>query len=62
MLRASEQSEGGLFNMQRVIANHPALMESFFAFASTAYLNGHLNPTQTELPYLTSAIAINCFY
>jgi hypothetical protein len=52
----------GLFNMQRVIANHPALAESFFNFATVAYFDSHLTPKQAELPYLTSAIAIDCFY
>jgi hypothetical protein len=63
LLKAMEAgNEAGLFNMQRVIANHPALAESFFSFAQVAYFNGNLSPKQAELPYLTSAIAIDCFY
>ena len=63
MLKAMEAgNDAGLFNMQRVIANHPALAESFFNFAQVTYFGAHLSPKQAELPYLTSAIAIDCFY
>ncbi len=30
--------------------------------AAIAYFDNSLNPRQRELPYLTSAIAIKCFY
>lgn len=63
LLRQMDQgTESGLYNMQRVIANHPELMQAFFGLAQTAYFSGSLTPKQAELPYLTSAIAIDCFY
>ena len=61
MLREMDQaSDTGLNNMQRTIANHPGLMRSLFDFA--AVVTGPLTKKQVELPYLTSAIAIGCFY
>lgn len=57
------QPDVGLLNVHRALANHPEAMEKFFAFAQTVYLQNSL-PTDRmrELPYLTSAIANDCFY
>lgn len=49
-------------NVQRAMANHPDLMAALFGLVEVAYFNNSLNPRQRELPYLTSAIAIDCFY
>ena len=56
------QPDVGLLNVHRALANHPTAMEQFFAFAQTVYFENSL-PTarMTELPYLTSAIANDCF-
>lgn len=64
ILAAAEHAQEGVpvLNVHRALANHPDLMESFFAFAGVAYINNSLNPRQRELPYLTSAMAIECFY
>ncbi|GAA4727739.1 hypothetical protein [Actinomycetospora chibensis] len=57
------QPDVGLLNVHRAMANHPVAMEQFFALAQTVYLQNSL-PTDRmrELPYLTSAVANNCFY
>jgi len=57
------QPEVGLLNVHRALANHPKAMEQFFALAETVYFDNSL-PTarMKELPYLTSAVANNCFY
>ena len=52
----------GILNVHRALANHPELMQSFFDFAGVAYIANSLEPRQRELPYLTSAMAIECFY
>lgn len=61
MLREMDAaSENGINNMQRTIANHPTLMRGLFEFA--AVVTGPLTRKQVELPYLTSALAMECFY
>ena len=64
LLSAVEGSRSGraVLNVHRVLANHPELMDAFNRFASVAYFHNSLNPRQRELPYLTSAVAISCFY
>lgn len=52
----------GVLNVHRALANHPDMMEAFFALASVAYIDNDLNPTQRELAYYTSAVANTCFY
>lgn len=49
-------------NVLRAMANHPDLMAALFNLAAVAYQANSLNPRQRELPYLTSAIALDCFY
>ena len=61
LLRAAAEA-GPLLNVQRALANHPDLMEAFFGLAEIAYFNGNLTPKEAELAYLTSAMAIDCFY
>jgi hypothetical protein len=57
------QPDVGLLNVHRALANHPDAMEKFFAFAETVYFQNSLpSDRMRELPYLTSAIANNCFY
>ena len=59
----SAQPEVGLLNVHRALANHPKAMEQFFALAQTVYFDNSLpTPRMRELPYLTSAVANNCFY
>ena len=57
------QPDVGLLNVHRAMANHPVAMERFFALAQTVYIENSL-PTarMRELPYLTSAVANDCFY
>lgn len=57
------QPKIGVLNVHRAMANHPEAMEHIFALLDTAYFSNSL-PTarQRELPYLTSALANNCFY
>jgi hypothetical protein len=60
---ADAQPEVGVLNVHRALANHPKAMEQFFALAETVYLQNSLpTPRMRELPYLTSAVANNCFY
>ena len=61
MLREVAAGSGiGLVNMHRTIANHPPLMRALFDFA--AVVTGPLTRKQFELTYLTSAVAMDCFY
>ncbi|WP_157646926.1 hypothetical protein [Actinomycetospora chiangmaiensis] len=57
------QPDVGLLNVHRALSNHPVAMEQFMALATTVYFDNSL-PTarMRELPYLTSAMANNCFY
>jgi hypothetical protein len=57
------QPEVGVLNVHRALANHPQAMEQLFTFLETVYFQNSLPTTrQRELPYLTSAVANNCFY
>ena len=57
------QPDVGLLNVHRAMANHPTAMEQFFALATTVYFENSLPTARLkELPYLTSAVANNCFY
>ena len=61
MLReVAEGSPIGLVNMHRTIANHPPLMRALWDFS--AVVTGPLTGKQFELTYLTSAVAMDCFY
>lgn len=64
LLSAAQDAQPGVpvLNVHRALANHPDLMEAFMKVAAIAYFDNSLNPRQRELPYLTSAIAIECFY
>jgi hypothetical protein len=61
LLRTLAGEQGGVPNVNRALANHPELLGKLAAFYSTA-MSGGLNPRQAELPYLTSAITLQCFY
>ena len=52
----------GILNVHRALANHPELMEKFFALGQVAYFDNSLNPVQRELAYYVSAVANDCFY
>lgn len=52
----------GILNVHRALANHPELMEKFFAMAQVAYFDNSLTSIQSELAYYTSAVANECFY
>ena len=57
------QPEVGILNVHRALANHPEAMEPLFALLDKAYFSNSLpDARQRELPYLTSALANNCFY
>ncbi len=64
LLAMAESAQPGVpvLNVHRALANHPDLMEAMMGMASVAYFNNSLNLRQRELPYLTSAITIGCFY
>lgn len=51
-----------VLNVLRALANHPDVLEKFLGFARAIYAANSLEPRQRELPYLTSAVAIQCFY
>ena len=60
---AQAQPDSGALNVQRALANHPVVMQKLFELVDVAYFNNSLpDPKLRELPYLTSAIANNCFY
>ncbi|MGQ0483645.1 MAG: carboxymuconolactone decarboxylase family protein [Pseudonocardia sp.] len=59
----SAQPDIGVLNVHRALANHPRAMQKFFEFAEVVYFDNSLDdPKLRELPYLTSAVANNCFY
>ena len=62
LLRSLEDAGQEILNVHRAMANHPELMEKLFTLAGSAYFGGSLNDRQRELPYLTSAVATECFY
>jgi hypothetical protein len=62
LLRGLEDAGHEILNVHRAMANHPELMGKLFDMAGSAYYGGSLNEQQRELPYLTSAIATECFY
>ena len=65
LLQAAEdaQPDVGVLNVHKALANHPAALEKFLEFASVVYFDNSLpDPITRELPYLTSAVANNCFY
>ena len=63
LLRAADGQWYGALNVHRAMANHPDAMEKLFELMSIVYLDNSLPDSRTrELPYLTSAIANNCFY
>lgn len=55
------ESQGEMLNVNRALANHPELLEKLADLFATA-MTGGLNDKQRELPYLTSAVALECFY
>lgn len=62
LLRELEGTFGSIINLQRVMVHHPGLTKAFFAMMRTLYLESHLSPKQTELPYLTSTMTLKCHY
>ena len=65
LLQSAEdaQPDVGVLNVHKALANHPQAMQKFMEFASVVYFDNSLtDPVLRELPYLTSAVANNCFY
>lgn len=62
LLKAAEGMGGTGRNIFRVLANHPDMLEAVLGLASVAYVGGRLTAKQAELAYLTSAVALECFY
>lgn len=62
LLRGIQEAGREVRNVHRAMANHPDLLGKLLDMASAASYRGSLNERQRELPYLTSAIAIECFY
>ena len=53
----------GVLNVHKALANHPAALQKFMEFAQVVYFENSMPDAKTrELPYLTSAVANNCFY
>lgn len=50
------------WNVERALANHPVLLEKLWDLADSCYFGGNLNDRQREIPYLTSAMTMECFY
>jgi hypothetical protein len=61
LLQSLEDAGQELLNVHRAMANHPEMMARLFDMASSAYFGGSLDARQRELPYLTSAVATECF-
>ena len=60
---SAAQPDTGALNVQKALANHPVVMQKLFELVDVAYFNNSLpDPKLRELPYLTSAVANNCFY
>ena len=65
LLQAAEaaQPDVGVLNVHRALANHPVALQKFMEFAAVVYFDNSIDdPILRELPYLTSAVANNCFY
>lgn len=65
LLRAAGEARptGEVLNVYKALANHPEALQAFLAFAKVVYFQNSLPDAKTrELPYLTSAVANDCFY
>ena len=65
LLQGAEEAQPdvGVLNVHRALANHPEALQKFMEFATVVYFDDSLpDPKTRELPYLTSAVANNCFY
>ena len=59
----SARPDAPIRNVYRAMANHPQALEAFLDLAGVTYRENSLpDPKLRELPYLTSAVANNCFY
>lgn len=62
LLRELEGTFGSVINLQRVMVHNPEVTRAFFNMMRTLYLESRLTPKQTELPYLTSTMTLQCHY
>ena len=63
LLTAVESAQSvGTLNVHRALANHPQIMEKFFALADVAYFSNSIGPAKSELAYLTAAMQNDCHY
>ncbi|RZT83555.1 hypothetical protein EV383_0362 [Pseudonocardia sediminis] len=65
LLQAASKARpgAGVLNVYKALANHPAALQKFLEFANVVYFENSMPDAKTrELPYLTSAVANNCFY
>ena len=62
-LLAAKRARGRLINIYRAMANRPAALAAFTAFAGTVYRAGStLEPRHAEIAYLTATAVNDCFY
>lgn len=62
-LLEAKRARGKLINIYRAMANRPAVLAAFTAFAGTVYRSGStLAPQHAELAYLTATAVNDCFY
>ncbi|MGE0697724.1 MAG: hypothetical protein AB7O57_01380 [Hyphomicrobiaceae bacterium] len=62
-LLEAKQARGKLVNIYRALANRPAALAAFTAFANAVYRSGSsLAPQHAELAYLTATAVNDCFY
>lgn len=61
-LQDMQKRYGAIANVQRALANHPALLTTVFDMADVAYFDNGLDPVTRELAYYTSAVANECHF
>jgi alkylhydroperoxidase family enzyme len=62
-LQEAAAARGRLINIYRAMANKPATLSAFTAFAGAAYRAGStLDPRHAEIAYLTATAVNDCFY
>jgi len=55
-------ARGGVLNVYKGIANHPAALATLFEFTMATYRSGSLEPRHQELAYLYTSTLNQCHY
>jgi alkylhydroperoxidase family enzyme len=55
-------SRGNLYNIYKVLGNHPKSLEGIFNLAVGTYRSGDVDPQLTELAYLYTSTINQCHY